>query len=284
MFEQGRSFSTLKVYLAAISACHTGWNGVTPGAHPLASRFLKGARRLRPPRSVTVPLWDLALVLRALATEPFEPLAEVSLKLLSLKTALLLALTSVKRVGDLTALSVNPSCLQFAAGDSKVVLHPNPFYQPKVLTSSYRSQVIELPALDPTVLQMEPELRSLCPVRALRIYTERTLSLRKTEQLFVCFGAQALGRALTKQRLAHWLVEALSLAYESAGQQPPEGLRAHSTRGVAASWAIWKGASVEDVCQSASWASGNTFARFYKLDVTSTPVACSVLSAVCDAI
>lgn len=43
------------------------------------------------------------------------------LKWLSYKTALLLVLTSVKRVGDLTALSVNPalSVNQFVVGDSK---------------------------------------------------------------------------------------------------------------------------------------------------------------------
>lgn len=36
--------------------------------------------------------------------------------------------------------------------------------------------------------------------------------------------------------------------------------------------------SVQDVCQSASWGSGNTFAHFYILDVTSTAAACSILS------
>lgn len=45
------------------------------------------------------------------------------------------ALASVKCVGDLTALSVSLSCMQFTVGDSKVVLHPNPFDQPKIFTS-----------------------------------------------------------------------------------------------------------------------------------------------------
>ena len=45
--EQGCSFSTLKVYLVAISAvtgCHIGRDRVSPGAHPLVMRFLDTCR------------------------------------------------------------------------------------------------------------------------------------------------------------------------------------------------------------------------------------------------
>lgn len=40
LLELGCSFSTIKVYLSAISACHVGFEGVTPGAHPLTVRFI----------------------------------------------------------------------------------------------------------------------------------------------------------------------------------------------------------------------------------------------------
>ncbi len=58
-----------------------------------------GARRLNPPRPPSLPSWDLALVLRALITAPFEPLQSVELKFLSMKTLLLTALASIKSVG-----------------------------------------------------------------------------------------------------------------------------------------------------------------------------------------
>ncbi len=76
-----------------------------------------------------------------------EPLQSADLKTLSLKTALLLALASVKRVGDLQALSVSPACLEFGPNDSKVVLRPRHGYVPKVLYISFRAQVITLSAL-----------------------------------------------------------------------------------------------------------------------------------------
>ena len=94
-------------------------------------------------RSLT-PQWDLTLVLRALAKAPFEPLDRVPPKFVSAKTALLLALMSAKRVGDLSALYVAPSCLRIQGDSSSAILSPNPAFTPKSITSSFRSRVITL--------------------------------------------------------------------------------------------------------------------------------------------
>lgn len=91
-------------------------------------------------------------MLRALGNPPFEPLAQASLRILSLKTALLLALTSAKRMSDLCALSVSPSCLSIRGGGSRsaATLQPNPSFTPKVLTSSFRSRVFSLEGFFPS--------------------------------------------------------------------------------------------------------------------------------------
>ncbi len=68
--------------------------------------------RLKPRVRSRVPPRDLVVVLEALCRPPFEPI-EMSELLLTLKTVLLLALSSLKRVGDLQALSVAPSYLDF---------------------------------------------------------------------------------------------------------------------------------------------------------------------------
>ncbi len=95
--ERRLSSSTLKVYVAAISAHHDPVEGRSVGKHDLVIRFLRGARRLNPPRPPSLTSWDLALVLRALQTAPFEPLQSVELKFLSMKTLFLTALASIKR-------------------------------------------------------------------------------------------------------------------------------------------------------------------------------------------
>ncbi len=110
--------STLKVYVAHQDAV----DGRSLGKHDLIVRFLKGARRMNPSRSPLVPSWDLSIALAGLQRGPFEPLDSVELKFLSAKTALLTALTSIKRVGDLQAFSVSEECIVFGAGYYHVVL------------------------------------------------------------------------------------------------------------------------------------------------------------------
>ncbi len=144
--EHRLSPSTLKVYVAAIAAHHDAVDGRSLGKHDLIVRFLKGARRMNPSRSPLVPSWDLSIVLAGLQRGPFEPLDSVELKFLSLKTALLTALTSIKRVGDLQAFSVSEECLVFGPVYSHIVLRPRPG-DPKVPTTPLRDQVVNLQAL-----------------------------------------------------------------------------------------------------------------------------------------
>ncbi|KAL6465658.1 hypothetical protein MHYP_G00257910 [Metynnis hypsauchen] len=91
------------------------------------------------------------------------------LKFLSLKTVLLLALTIAKRVSDLQALSIRPSCLQFDPGYTRVCLRPNSAYVPKVMNSAYRCVTVELAAFHPPPFATaeDQRLNCLCPVRAL---------------------------------------------------------------------------------------------------------------------
>ncbi len=271
--ERRLSPSTLKVYVAAIAAHHDAVDGRSLGKHDLIVRFLRGARRLNPSRPPLMPSWDLSIVLAGLQRGPCEPLDSVELRYLSAKTALLTALTSIKRVGDLQAFSVSEECLVFGPDYSHVVLRPRPGYVPKVLTTPFRDQVVNLQALPSE--EADPALALLCPVRALRIYVERTRSFRSSEQLFVCYGGQQKGKAVSKQRLAHWIVDAIALAYQSQGEPCPMGVRAHSTRSVASSYALAHGASLADICRAAGWATPNTFARFYNLRVE--PVSSRVL-------
>ncbi|KAL3979316.1 patched 2 [Sarotherodon galilaeus] len=281
LLDKRRAFSTIKVYLAAISACHVGFGDKPAGQHPLVCRFMRGARRTLPVSRPLVPLWDLSVVLDALSHHPFEPIGAVGLKFLSLKTTLLLALTTAKRVSKLQALSIHPSCLQLALGLTKARLRPNPAFVPKVLETSYRCSTVELLAFHPPPFSSETEqgLNTLCPVRALGTYVDRTAGFRKSEQLFVSWASSHKGRPVSRQRLAHWIVEAIALAYSCKGSQAPPGLRAHSTRGVATSWALFRGVSVQDICAAASWGMPHTFVRFYRLDVAQSSLAQAVLDS-----
>ncbi len=87
-------------------------------------------------------------------------------------------------------------------------------------------------------------------------------------QLFVCFEK---GVPETKQTMSWWVVETITLTYESSGLQSPIGVRAHLTRGMAASKALSVGVALQDICAAVDWSSLHTFVRFCNLDLTSTP-------------
>ncbi len=160
-----------------------------------------------PPLCVGLSAWGrFVLLVSLLGTflwswkePPFEPLESVPVRILTLKVTLLLALASFKRVGDLQALSVSESCTEFAPGLVKAFLRPRPGYVPKVLSTSFRSQVVVLQAFSPSPSSEGDDLCLLCPVRALKMYVDRSSQWRQSLQLLVCFGAGRKGLALNTQ-------------------------------------------------------------------------------------
>ncbi len=190
----------------------------------MVSAFMRGIRHLRPVRPIAVPSWDLSVVLEGLVVAPFEPLESAPDRILTLKVTLLLALTSLKRVGELQALSVSEMCMDFAPGLVKVTLRPRSGYVPKVLSTSFRSQVVTLHSFHPPPFASgeDERLHMLCPVRALKIYVDRSSHWRKSPQLLVCFGAGRRGLATSKHRISHWVRDAISLAYEVRGLSSPQ--------------------------------------------------------------
>ncbi len=249
----GAAATTLRVYLAAIAA-QRELDEIPLGRHRMVSAYMRRVRRLRPVHPMAVPSWDLSVVLEGLVTAPFEPLESASERILTLKVTLLLALTSLKRVGDVQAFSVSEMCMDFAPGLVKVTLRPRPGYIPKVLSTSFQSQVVTLHSFHPPPFASSEDerLHMLCPVRALKLYVDRSKVWRKSSQLLVCFDAGRRGLATSKQRISHWVRDAISLAYEARNLPSPLSLRAHSTRGVASSQALFRGVPLEDICVAAA--------------------------------
>ncbi|XDV39230.1 hypothetical protein PO909_008494 [Leuciscus waleckii] len=125
------------VYVAAIAAFTKPTLGQSLGRNDLVIRFLRGAKRLNPPRPPSVPILDLSTVLEAMKGAPFKPIQSVDIKHLSFKTVFLLALASVKRIGDLQALSVSATCMEFGPNDSKVILKPRHGQTEQLFVSFY---------------------------------------------------------------------------------------------------------------------------------------------------
>ncbi|KAI7798570.1 hypothetical protein IRJ41_007405 [Triplophysa rosa] len=205
-------------------------------------------------------------------TDPISSETEsISLFLQSLLESGLTESTLKERVSELHALSVHPACQRLGDEGSSNSLLPIPHSCPvrRVLPRSNVSRPLVLESFypPPHTSAEAARMHLLCPVRALRRYINCTKQIRRTNQLYVCFGDLVRGQPVSRQRLAKWMVRLTELAYHSMGMPPPEGVGAHSTRGMAASWELIRGAS------AAGWTSSLTFAKFYSLDVASTVTA-----------
>lgn len=66
----------------------------------------------------------------------------------------------------------------------------------------------------------------LCPLDALQLYIDRTHDLWLYDRLFVCFANLDGGKALSTQKISHWVVEAIYLAQQ---QGSPSTLQCEST-------------------------------------------------------
>ena len=104
LFKEGYQYRSLNYYRSAISAVHSKVDGQSVGQHPLVTRILKGVYNERPPLARYSTFWDVGVVLRYL-----RGLGEnkaLSLQLLTLKSAMLLALTRPPRSVDLSKLDI----------------------------------------------------------------------------------------------------------------------------------------------------------------------------------
>ena len=196
---------------------------------------------------------------------PFEPMALCDIKFLSLKTLFLVAVMSARRASELAALRSDPPYLQFYK--DKVMLFPDVSFLPKVVTDFHLNQPILLPTLfsDPSS-DVEKMLHSLDVTRALAYYVSRTKDFRKSERLFLCFFGPHKG-CPASSTLSRWLVSTITLAYQLASKEVPEGLKRHSTRSMATSTALLHGVDIPDICKAATWSRVSTFVTHYRLDL-----------------
>ena len=272
----GLKFNTIALHVSALSACLPLLDRNPVGTAPLVTKWLRGFKAKNPPRRLIVPPWDLTVVLAALREPPFEPLRDIDEKYLSYKIAFLLAVTSARRVSELQALcSERPYVTQ---NPWSAILRINPAFCPKTASESALKGTLQFQCFPSKVKNAQDhELRKLCPVRAIKIYLERSARYRKDKQFLVAFGKRSRGQAVSKQTISRWVSETIRLSYEKMGRDPPVHTNVHSTRGVAASWAEIAQAGLPAICEAGTWSSSQTFARFYRLDFAGTNVANRIL-------
>lgn len=262
LFDRGRSLSTIKGYRSAIAAVHEGFqDGSSVSNSSELSRLLRSFFLLRPSNTPLAPSWSLPKVLEALAKPPFEPLSSAKLHHLTIKTVFLVAVASGHRRSSLHALSTAPGRLRFEPRG--VRLRPEASFIAKNQTSSSGPVEIFLGKL--SSFSSVAEDKVWCPVRALRWYLDRTRELRSGDKLFIC--SKRPHSPASPSTISRWIVEAIRAGGPEAltsGQVP----RAHDTRSISSSWALFSGVPTADILKAAYWRSSNTFIACYLRDIS----------------
>ena len=234
------------------------------------TRLLDSFHRDRPRGRRGIPSWNLSLVLHQLSKPPFEPIGEASLKHLTFKTVFLLALGSGKRRSEIHAWQ-NKN-IRHQSYWSRVSLYPSPSFLSKNQLAKEGPESVApvvIPALAPTLDKSLKSDRSLCPVRALRYYLDRTSDLRQNKELVFVSFKKGIDKDISPATISSWIKQTVILCYELSDHDSHtlHQVKAHDVRAFAASKAFQSGVSLEQILSACHWKSHNTFTQFYLKDV-----------------
>ena len=261
--------STIDGYRSAI-ADKLGNTTVNISKDDNLTRLLESFHRDRPKGRRGIPSWNLSLVLHQLTKAPFEPLREASLKHLTFKTVFLLALGWGKRRSEIHAWQHKN--IRHQSDWAKVSLFPSPSFLSKNQLAKEGPQSVApvvIPALAPTLDKSLKSDRSLCPVRALRYYLDRTSDLRQRQELVFVSFKKGFDKDISPATISSWIKQTVILCYELSDHQAHtlHQVKAHDVRAFAASKAFQSGVSLEQILAACHWKSHNTFTQFYLKDV-----------------
>ena len=160
LHKEGYQYRSLNSYRSAISSVHERVDDYTLGQHPLVTRLMKGVFNDRPPLPKYTCTWNVQRVLSHISSWGSND--SLSIKQLSWKTAMLLALTRPSRSADLSQLSLRGKQ-----------------YKPEGVSFAPSSLAKQSRQGKPITEFFFP---SLYPVKTLKAYEDRTAPCRGGEQ------------------------------------------------------------------------------------------------------
>jgi hypothetical protein len=255
LFNSGVSYSTVNIHRSMLSSTLEAIDGHEIGEHPLVVQLLKGCFNIKPPQPRYNHIWDPEVILKH-----FKSLGEnqnLSLKTLSKKLAMLLALSTVSRVSEINSISfqlikITPESAVFS------------LLSLRKAQKSGSLQSCTLPRFSGVC----------CPVDCLESYIRVSENLRSNQissSLFV--SVRKPHKPIGSSTLGRWIKTCMT----DAGLDPAT-FSAHSTRGAAASKAVKQGVPIEYVLHAVNWSRESTFRKFYHRDLINFPVAEAVLT------
>ena len=240
LFHNGLGYSAIGTARSAISNYAEPVDGFQLGSHPKITRFIKGIYNLKPPKPKYTHAWDVNTVLEKIRS--WMPLKDISLKLLTFKTIMLLALSTAQRTQTLHSLNTE----EMIWTQERVVLKIN-----KLLKHNKEGQPLDEFEIN------KYKHPSICPYRSLKEYCKRTEQYRE-EHKELWLTLEDKPHPASKDTISRWLKTTMKLSGIDT-----KIFKAHSTRMSSTSKTVLT-IPVNTILKRARWTNANTFARFYK--------------------
>ena len=209
---------------------------------------MKGIYNLNPPQSRYCQTWDVSVVLRYLQT--LFPHETLSLKILTSKLAMLIALVLASRSHSLQLLSID----NMRKESSKYVL----FYAGPLKQSRLGHTV---PFVE---LKLYSQDERLCVYKVLGEYLNRTEFLRGAHKcLFVSYVKPH--NPVTSSTISRWIRTIMAASGIDCNKYKP-----HSVRAASSSKAKLLKVPMQDILKVAGWSSARTFGQYYDKVVEDT--------------
>ena len=162
LYQERYQYSSINVYRSSISTTHDKVDSYSVGQHPTLVRLMKGVFNKHPPLPRYTHSWDVSKVINYISSLGAKD--NLSLKFLSLKLVMLLALTRPTRSRDLSSLDLR--CLKLLPDGIQ-------FYPSELAKQSRPSKSVA-----PFIFPAFPSDNKLCPKVTLLLYISRTESYR----------------------------------------------------------------------------------------------------------
>ena len=246
MFDTGLSASTLSFIRSSVSYFIKESHGEIINDKNV-SRLLKSFKKIRPTINRYSVTWDVNKVLNFLKS--WFPNNNLTMKQLTLKTCMLIALCSSDRAQTIQSMRVD-RCVCTARGVEFPIFS-------KLKTSRHlrRPRVVICPRWSDPSLDVE---------KCVTTYMGRTLKFRiravrqgkpKPNQLFL---SHKTGLPVARNTISRWLTEVMSLAGIDTTY-----FKGHSTRGAGVSKAKSRGANPNQLVLQGDWSNVTTFEKHY---------------------
>ena len=261
------SYATIATHKSAICRTLTSLGKCNPGNNYVIRDLLKNFQKTIKRNDYSIPDWNFTVVLMALTKAPFEPLSDIDVKYLTMKTLFLTTWASAARCSEIQALTIADGHYMRDHENRYIDLVPNTSFIAKNQLTTEVPRRYRIQSLKDFVGPAETEAL-LCPVRALRIYVKRTKEIRdNTQQLFINPNKN---NGMAKHSISYWLKRCIKLAYEISEPQLLKTLHRvmpHEIRAMATTLAVNKHVPIQSIMKKAYWKTDTSFTSFYFKDI-----------------